>query len=606
MRVKKFLSWILAAVLSVSFILPALAANEDGKAPLWKQLGYESLEQCVEEEYYGSEDAYYRDAGWETWKAEYISCHPEEVNAFLANADTYFESDYWASKYYTPEEFMDSSGLATHEEFAKYLLEDWLYDTYYSVYLQEAEKETLDNEKLALGGVPGELSVMLSGTYLSFPDAKPEASGGRIMVPFRPLLEAMGGTVSYDGNGTVKCVLNGLTLTFSIGSDTVMVEKDGQTSRIVMDCTCYAKNDRTYVPVRFVSQAAGYDVYWDGDFQTAVIIDQDTVISLIDKNFTIVNRILAAQANDPDKKYKETGSAKLKLTIPDALNGEHVYSLTANVDSLQSAKAVNITGSANLADLLALRDYFFSGSYTSEENTAEEKELLTALADVDFSMIMNLNAGSTYLKMPLIALLSDGEYAADDWLSIPRTDMSPSLGLIAASPSVGSLLYLGYRSNYEAYPSGSVYLYRELTGTDGAASLNTVAGDSKWTKVGSSYSLHFGLEDYNTLMTEIYGSDASDMAESFDALEFSVTLKKNDEAAYSFTIQPHSDYAMSAFKLTGSGTLSPTANTLVTKLDMTMLSAELEMNTARRVTDENPVSAPPAGANIVIINFGEL
>ncbi|MPM00501.1 hypothetical protein SDC9_46727 [bioreactor metagenome] len=599
MIVKKYLSLILAAVLSISLVVPALAVSEDSQAPLWKQLGYESLEQCVEEEYYGSEDAYYQDAGWAAWKAEYISAHPGEVNAFLANADTYFENDYWAGKYYTPEKFMESSGFATHEEFAKFLLDDWLYDTYYSVYLQEAKKDKLDNEKLTLGGVPGELSVILNGTYLSFPDAKPEASGGRIMVPFRPLLEGMGGTVSYDGNGTVNCVLNGATLTFSIGSDTVTVEKDGQTSRIMMDCTCYAKNDRTYVPVRFVSQAAGYDVYWDSDFQTAVIIDQDTVISQIDQNFTIVNRILAAQANDPDKKYKETGSAKLKLTIPDALNGEHVYSLTANVDSLQSAKVVNIAGSANLADLLALRDYFSSGSYTSDEDAAKEEELRTALADVDFSMIMNLSAGLTYLKMPLIALLSDGEYAAGDWFSIPQTDMSPSLGLIAASPSVGSLLYLGYRSKYEAFSSGSVYFYKELTGTDGAASLNAVLGDSKWTKVGSSYALHFGIEDYNTLMTEVYGSDASDMAESFDALEFSVTLKKNDEATYSFTIQPHSDYAVAAFKLTGSGTLSPTANTLVTKFEMTMLSAELEMNTARRVTDETPVSAPPAGANVV-------
>jgi len=596
---KKLLSLFLAVILTITLVVPALAVNEDSNPPLWKQLGYESLEQCVDEEYYGSEEAYYNDAGWAVWKADYISAHPEEINAFLANADTYFENEYWAGRYYTPEEFMESSGLTTQEEFAEYLLDDWLYDTYYDVYLQEAEKERLDSEKLALGGVPGELSVMLNGTYLSFPDAKPEALNGRVMVPFRPLLEAMGGTVSYDDNGNVSCVLNEATLSFSIGSDTVTVDKDGETSRITMDCTCYAKDNRTYVPVRFITQAAGYDVYWDSDFETAVLIDGDTVISQIDQNFLIMNRILASQANDPDKIYKETATAKLDLTIQDALNGDHTYSFSADMNALESAEAVNITGSADLSDILDLADYFSAYTYSSETAPVDEEELISALSNVDFSMIMDLSGSCSYLKMPLIALLSDGEYAADDWFKIPGTDMSPSLGLISAAPSVGSLLYLGFRTNYDAYPSGSVYFYKEITGTEGAASLNAVLGDSKWVKQSSSYVLYFDLEDYNTLMTELYGEDATDMAETYDALNFSVTLAKDNKTTYSFTIQPHSEYEFAAYKLTGSGNLSSTGNNIVMKLQTTMFSADLEIDTARAVTTEKPVSAPPEGANIV-------
>ena len=51
----------------------------------------------------------------------------------------------------------------------------------------------MDAIKTALGGVPGQIGVMVNGEYVKFPDAVPEVTGGRTMVPVRAIVEALGG-----------------------------------------------------------------------------------------------------------------------------------------------------------------------------------------------------------------------------------------------------------------------------------------------------------------------------------------------------------------------------------------------------------------------------
>lgn len=54
--------------------------------------------------------------------------------------------------------------------------------------------------KTALGGVPGQIGVMVNGVYVKFPDAAPEVAGGRTMVPVRPIVEALEGKANMaDG-----------------------------------------------------------------------------------------------------------------------------------------------------------------------------------------------------------------------------------------------------------------------------------------------------------------------------------------------------------------------------------------------------------------------
>ena len=90
---------------------------------------------------------------------------------------------------------------------------------------------------------------------------------------------------------------------------TAKVVRGGVTETIAMDVATYAENNRTFVPLRFFSQALGYDVFWDADYQTAVVIDADELIGSADANLKVLNGLMKSGSKyDMAKTYKSTGA----------------------------------------------------------------------------------------------------------------------------------------------------------------------------------------------------------------------------------------------------------------------------------------------------------
>ena len=92
----------------------------------------------------------------------------------------------------------------------------------------------------------------------------------RTMVPLRFLTESLGATVGYND------VTRGITVTLG---DTVMELTVGETTYFLngeafeMDCAAEISEDRTFVPVRFVSEALGKSVTWLSAERMVVITD---------------------------------------------------------------------------------------------------------------------------------------------------------------------------------------------------------------------------------------------------------------------------------------------------------------------------------------------
>lgn len=87
-------------------------------------------------------------------------------------------------------------------------------------------------------------------------DSGAYATAGRTFVPFRALGEALGAEVAWnskDNSVTYRLGENNVTLT--LGKTTYIV--NGETKQ--MDVAPSVKNNRTYVPVRFVSEALGFE-----------------------------------------------------------------------------------------------------------------------------------------------------------------------------------------------------------------------------------------------------------------------------------------------------------------------------------------------------------
>ena len=92
-------------------------------------------------------------------------------------------------------------------------------------------------------------------------DVAPLIMADRTMVPLRFVAEALGAEVGWDApSNTATVKLDGKTLQVTIG-----VLSSG------MDVPAIILSDRTFVPLRFVSESLGCQVVWNGADQSIVI-----------------------------------------------------------------------------------------------------------------------------------------------------------------------------------------------------------------------------------------------------------------------------------------------------------------------------------------------
>lgn len=113
------------------------------------------------------------------------------------------------------------------------------------------------------------LRVEVNGNKISFPDAQPFVDkSNRVQVPVRFVSEALGAEVGWNGQTqkvTVELGEDVIVLTLGKKAFTV----NGQTKQ--MDTVAQRKESRTFVPLRFVSEALGAKVKWDPELYTVEI-----------------------------------------------------------------------------------------------------------------------------------------------------------------------------------------------------------------------------------------------------------------------------------------------------------------------------------------------
>ena len=112
-----------------------------------------------------------------------------------------------------------------------------------------------------------EIKIQINGKMCEF-DTKPLIINDRTMVPMRAIFEALGAKITWvDRTKTVVGVRNQKIVKLTINSDKAYI--DG--AEVTLDSAPVIVDSRTYVPVRFVSEALGEKVDWDGATKTVII-----------------------------------------------------------------------------------------------------------------------------------------------------------------------------------------------------------------------------------------------------------------------------------------------------------------------------------------------
>ena len=120
-------------------------------------------------------------------------------------------------------------------------------------------------------GTSEPVTVILDERILEF-DVQPIIMNDRTMVPMRVIFEELGATIAWDdATKTVTATKDGTVIKTTIGS-TIMyingITKEVDVAPVIVD-------NRTLVPLRFVSEALGCDVEWNDKNRTAYIYSRD-------------------------------------------------------------------------------------------------------------------------------------------------------------------------------------------------------------------------------------------------------------------------------------------------------------------------------------------
>jgi hypothetical protein len=111
------------------------------------------------------------------------------------------------------------------------------------------------------------ITGLLDGSPMTF-DVPPRIINGSTMVPMRAIFNALGAGVSWDGTAR--------TVTATRGSDVIVLTIGASTATFngvsrPLNQPAVIVGGSTLVPLRFVSEALGADVRWDGATQTVTI-----------------------------------------------------------------------------------------------------------------------------------------------------------------------------------------------------------------------------------------------------------------------------------------------------------------------------------------------
>lgn len=119
-----------------------------------------------------------------------------------------------------------------------------------------------------------EINVLVYGNKLVM-DTQPVIIEGRILVPLRAIFEALGAEVNWDNaTQTVTATKDSTTIIAKISSAQINVNNEIKT----LDVPAQIINNRTLVPVRFISESLGAKVDWDEVSKTVVITDEQTPV----------------------------------------------------------------------------------------------------------------------------------------------------------------------------------------------------------------------------------------------------------------------------------------------------------------------------------------
>ena len=170
------------------------------------------------------------------------------------------------------------------------------------------------------------IKIVIDGKRQDY-DVMPVNISGRVLVPLRGIFETLGAKVVYtDETKRVTATKGDTVVKLKIGDDEAYIDQ----KKVTLDVAATIVSERTMVPVRFVSEALGANVSWDGDTKTVSIATLPLKPGLAELVSDIHRPVpvgfeKSSRIDDVYYFSTEGSSVKRDLPAPDISKGEVVF-----------------------------------------------------------------------------------------------------------------------------------------------------------------------------------------------------------------------------------------------------------------------------------------
>lgn len=231
----------------------------------------------------------------------------------------------------------------------------------------------------------GNVKVVLNNEEIHF-DAEPFIEDGRTLVPIRAITEAMGCDVDWNSASSTALIKNAeSSVSIQIGGTTIKVTDNlsEEITYVTLDVPAKIYEDRTYVPLRAVSEAFGADVDWNGDARLITI----TYSSVKNESVSF---------NDEAFEY----SVRRRLGEEERIyHGEITDDILANIDALTLKNSADGTELRSIEDIKKfpnLRTLYIDEEVENIDDLSLLCDENSAFSDPAFEICVRMNIADNY------------------------------------------------------------------------------------------------------------------------------------------------------------------------------------------------------------------
>ena len=225
-----------------------------------------------------------------------------------------------------------------------------------------------------------DITVSVDGERLSF-DVPPQIIDGRTMVPIRAIFEAIGAEVSWDdATKTALCEKGNTKVSMTVGNKAETVND----KVVEMDIAPVVIDNRILAPARYVAEAFGYSVVWNGTLKTIIIASNE--FKKENKYDDVSEQTIQIQQFINQKMYIEARDLCNKTKTEKALSPADAMLVEELLENAQSSYNSYLTKSAfdkvnsymnskMYLEAIAACDEAIDKTYISEQDNIKLKEI---------------------------------------------------------------------------------------------------------------------------------------------------------------------------------------------------------------------------------------